>query len=248
MWLPVWRRAGASDEGADAMACVVLAPWTGRLIGGRIEFAGRRWNLSEGAGGIVKDGAWRVLDRGPRSVRLEHEVEPGQAGWPWGFVARVRYELVGDRLSAGLEVTSRSSSPMPLGMGFGPAWNRRVLGDDDRVGLSVATVSRGRIEIGLQGSMIDECFVSADGAGEIRWEPGGLRAGWTCTPELSHVSVRTPRGAGSQPVATSFEVHPVSMSPGGFEMLARAQARGGVAVLQSGETMRGAWSVRVWRE
>lgn len=249
-WVPVWRRASASDGSPDQLACVVQAPWTGRLTQGKFEFGARLWSVTDHgrSGGLVKDLAWALLDRSPQSVRLERDVEPGEAGWPWGFRARVRYELAGDTLRALLEVTSQSSAPMPLGLGFGPAWNRRVGSDADRFVARVNVHGRGGVEFGAaDDAEIDECFVSADGAGEIWWEGSGLRASWTCSPELSHVWVRTPPGLGGQGPANHVEVHPVSMASGGFEMLAHAQAFGGVAVLQSGETMRAAWSVRVER-
>ncbi|MFA6046505.1 MAG: hypothetical protein WC718_16090 [Phycisphaerales bacterium] len=250
-WQALWRRAAGCDNAPADMACTVLAPWTNRIASGKFEFGGRLWNLpTRGPGhtadyGIVKDLAWTVLDRGPDSVRLEREVGAGEAGWPWAFRARVRYEVMREELRAELEVMSRSNAPMPVGFGFAPVWLRHLGAYDDDVSIDV-----GMGESVDANTERDECLVSRAGAGEICWRRSGVAASWTCSPEFSHVVVRTPgvRGAdGVRSMASVFEVQPVTMAGAGFEMLAHAEAAGGLAVLQSGETMRGIWSVRVQR-
>lgn len=247
-WQPLWRRGAGCDHSARSMACTVLAPWTHRIAGGKFEFAGRLWTVpasapnGEAAMGIVKDLPWSLRDRGPDSVRLEREVGAGEAGWPWAFRARVRYELVKDELRAELELLSRSNGPMPMGFGFAPVWLRRLIADDDELDIDVGTGTPVRADAEL-----DECTVNNARAGAIRWNKSRVVASWTCSPEFSHTIVRTPRAEdvpGGRSAASVIEVQPVAMA--GAAAFSHADATRGV--LRSGETARGVWWVRVRRE
>lgn len=276
-WTPLWRRAANAETSPEQLACYLMGPWTNRIPGGRFEFGGRLWSLrtsdaqGSAAHGFFRELNWSVLDRGPNSVRLGRDIAGGEAGWPWGCVATVRFELAGPELRAELEVTSSSNAPMPLGFGFCPKWLRQLGADQDQVRLRLLTTQGAELpdepESGSAGSTwaknlaeglelgpaadMDDSYVSSDGAGEIRWQPSGLIATWTCSPELSHVGVQTPRLPGLPRGAWHcdyFVVAPNTMGARGFELLAQARAHGGVAVLQSGETLRGHWTVRVTQE
>ena len=150
-----WRRAWVSMAGArepgwfNDLGCYLLAPWSNRVAGAAFPFEGRDvtlradWPDGTAIHGVVKDRAWRVLDRSPFSARLLFESdEYAGLNWRWRFRAVARYEVADEdvpapggataaqhwraALACDLEITNTDDRPMPAGGGWHPFFARTL--------------------------------------------------------------------------------------------------------------------------
>jgi aldose 1-epimerase len=104
----------------------VLIPWPNRLQGGSYEFAGRRHQLSlsepeqgNAIHGLVRWCAWRVAEREPDRVVMEHVVQP-QPGYPFRLELRIEYALSSTGLAAHTTATNSGDEACPYGCGAHP--------------------------------------------------------------------------------------------------------------------------------
>jgi aldose 1-epimerase len=116
----------AADELCPSGRGQVLAPWPNRLEDGSYEFDGRKHQLplSEPATGtaihgLVRWAAWRVREREPSRVVLEHLLHP-QSGYPFSLALSLEYSLDEDGLSVRTSATNVGSGPCPYGSGAHP--------------------------------------------------------------------------------------------------------------------------------
>jgi aldose 1-epimerase len=114
----------------DAMgaACFALVPYANRIAGGRIAQGGRNWvlprNYDNDAHPLHGTGwkrPWSVLAQKADVIELALAHQP-DAHWPWAFGARQRISLLADAVSFELEVSNAAAEPMPIGLGFHPAF------------------------------------------------------------------------------------------------------------------------------
>lgn len=187
--------APASRPGAvDPMSwgCFPMAPFAGRLRGGRLHWAGRVHELPQNLGGhaahgTVFDRPWSVEHQDADYCRLRTDL--GER-WPWEGMVVQEVALRRDRLELRLEVHSRHD-PFPATCGWHPWFRRRLdrgrplrlhlrarrwypRGDD---GLPLGTLAPAP-RIGP----FDDCFTAIRWPAELRW-PGALsvRLDSTCT-------------------------------------------------------------------
>ncbi|GIK19105.1 MAG: hypothetical protein AMXMBFR77_15520 [Phycisphaerales bacterium] len=141
-WRPLLRASPDLPEHFNSLACYLLAPWSNRVRGGKFRFAGREhamrpdWPDGTAIHGLVKDKAWRILDRSPVSVRLAfNSRDHAPTGYPAAFSCVARYELDGATFRASLAVTIDDGAVgrAPVGLGFHPFFPRRLWDERDEV-------------------------------------------------------------------------------------------------------------------
>jgi aldose 1-epimerase len=141
------------DEQSASGRGQVLAPWPNRLQDGRYEFDGRSHQLpltepenSNAIHGLVRWVAWRIGEREPHRVVMEHVIHP-QPGYPFTLELGIEYALSEEGLSVTTTARNLGSDACPYGCGQHPyltvgtptvdtlelqAPGRRVLVSDER--------------------------------------------------------------------------------------------------------------------
>lgn len=139
----------------------VLAPWPNRLAEGRYAWDGEELRLpvndaSTGSAihGLVRWASWRVVEREPARVLLEHVLHP-QPGYPFALRLRVDYRLAETGLTVRTEAENAGDRACPFGVGHHPY---------------VLAPSGGVDDIVLDGDRI-----GARKLDETRHQPGGWR-------------------------------------------------------------------------
>jgi aldose 1-epimerase len=104
----------------------VLIPWPNRLEDGAYEFGGRTHRLplteperGNAIHGLVRDADWRVGERAPDRVVLEHGLEP-QPGYPFSLSVRIEYALSEGGLTVRTTTTNVAEEACPFGSGQHP--------------------------------------------------------------------------------------------------------------------------------
>ena len=95
-----------------------MAPWPGRLAGGRFEWRGRELQLPRDHGrhaihGLGWSRAWQVTDASGTEAGLELDL--AAAGWPLGGTVRERLVLAPDSLRLEAEIVAGEAAPVALG-------------------------------------------------------------------------------------------------------------------------------------
>lgn len=263
-WQPLWRRAPEPPSWFNDLACYLLAPWSNRIAAGRFTFAGRTiqlrpdWPDGTAIHGVVKDRAWRILDRSPDSARLAFEsAHHADLTWPWPFDSTVRYELDERTLEIELAITNRADAPMPAGLGFHPFFLRKLWDDGDQVSVRAVLAGRypaeGMIPTGparadgvtrhlaaglpLAPLDLDDVFEGFDPRTTVTWPASGIRATFTVSPCLARTVIYSPNAK------DHFCLEPVSMVNNGFN--AARPENAGVRVLGPGETLAATVAIHV---
>lgn len=114
------------DEIASGGRGQLLIPWPNRLQSGSYEFDGRSYQLpltepehSNAIHGLVRWVAWRVRDREPHRVVLEHVLH-AQPGYPFSLELQIEYELSTRGLSVTTTATNVGRAACPYGSGAHP--------------------------------------------------------------------------------------------------------------------------------
>lgn len=107
-----------------------LIPWPNRIEDAHFIFRNTlvRLEMTEPAlenaiHGLATDTQWTVAERAADGsfVTLLYSHTPASGtGWPWEFIASLRYELTSDGLVVSASVENKSRSPMPWGYGAHP--------------------------------------------------------------------------------------------------------------------------------
>ncbi|EQB11444.1 aldose 1-epimerase [Sphingobium lactosutens] len=239
------RRAPEGATDPLAMACFPLVPYANRIAEGRFTFDGEEHRLPLNFGdhphsihGLGWQTNWTVKTTAVDHILLEHE-HGGDAGWPWRYRAQQDVRLTPAQLSLSLSLFNASDRPMPAGLGFHPYFVA-----DEQTRLSFATQT-----LWLSSpDMLPQQEVAADSLGDwSRPSPvvgdsliDNVYGGWdgAATVERGDGVWLTVTAAGAQwlhvyrpPGEAYFCLEPVSHMPDAIN-------RGGMAVLQPGETAR----------
>ncbi len=228
-------------------ASFALVPYANRIAHGRFDHEGRSWQLPLNFGahphalhGVGWQACWKVTSHGPDAVVLCHEHDGGP-GWPWPYVAEQRIELATDAVTFELAVVNRAGTPVPVGLGFHPAFPvssgtvlRTTVGavwlaDADQLPTGRAAhdhFADWRTGAPVQrNSLIDNCH---DG-----WErrlaitTPGMTTLLRASPDLDRLHIYVPPGAGF------FCAEPVSHVPDAINRATAADMHG-LRVLQPG--------------
>lgn len=100
-----------------------MVPWAGRIRRGRFDFQGRAYRLPINLGEHAIHGVgfampWQVDAHSSRHAELSLPL-PQDERWPFGGVARQRFEVGDDRLEMTLSVTAGAQA-MPVSLGWHP--------------------------------------------------------------------------------------------------------------------------------
>jgi aldose 1-epimerase len=161
--------------------CFVMAPYAGRLGGGRVVVGGREHQLPRLAPphaihGTVTERAWQVRDVGPTTLRCGTDLG---SDWPARGTVEQVLELTADQLTS--ELTLVAGDAMPVTLGWHPWFARRLA----RGGSAEWLLSGGRQYVrgadGLPTPELtdrrpgpwDDCFRAFDAPPGLRW-PGAL--------------------------------------------------------------------------
>jgi aldose 1-epimerase len=179
---------GTSDDDPMRWGCYPMAPWAGRVRRGRLVFRGYEHLLPIDAPphaihGTVYRRAWAVEADGTLVTDL------GPA-WPFGGLARQRFDLEPGRLQATLEVHA-DLEPMPVTAGFHPWFVRPVELD------AAPTEMYERDDEGIPtGRLVppaplpwDDCFVGLAGPPRLTFDDGLTI---TVTSDADHWVLFTP--------------------------------------------------------
>lgn len=231
--------------------CFPLLPYANRIAQGRFDFAGSAHRLPLNFGdhphslhGVGWHAAWTVAEAGADHAILAH-AHDGGASWPWPYRAAQRFALASRTVRIELSLTNVADSPMPAGLGLHPYFpcdaDTRLSFEAERVWLADATMLPaepaaaahfGDWRAGASvagGTLIDNAYEGWRGAARIMQGRGGVEMR---AEGASVLHLYRPPGA------AFFCIEPVSHLPD-------AVNRGGMDVLQPGETRTLAMTLRV---
>jgi aldose 1-epimerase len=126
----LWDREILDGYGIDGPATSgrgqVLIPWPNRLQDGTYEFDGRSHQLaltepvhSNAIHGLVRWVPWRVAEREPHRVVVQHVVHP-QPGYPFTLAISIEYVLAESGLAVRTTATNIGAVRCPFGAGAHP--------------------------------------------------------------------------------------------------------------------------------
>lgn len=220
--------------------CFVMAPWPGRLAGGRFEWRGREIRLRRTHGrhaihGLTWNRPWTVDAATASSASLSIELPRDE--WPMGGRVRQRVALgpTGLRLEAEIE----ADEPMPAALGWHPWFLRR---GDPRLHVEAASSleTRRTIPTGdtspvhgrtdlregphLGRRRLDLAYLEARSPAVITWTNLELEIDFAPSP--APLVVYTP--------PDSFCVEPLTATPNALALTTRARHAAGVRELAGG--------------
>ncbi|SAK93437.1 aldose 1-epimerase [Caballeronia fortuita] len=188
--------------------------------------------------GFGQFAAWSVELQEADCVVLRYAHGEGEHGWPWAFEAVQMIEVNADGMRLSMRVANRSSSPMPVGLGFHPYFGAQEA--------ELRTTTHWRHEAEIAIAPTDErpahrherepdgytrYLGGWDGRATLRYADGRTLE-LSADDALGHVVVHCPAGAGY------LCVEPVSHVSDGFNLAAQGFPGTGVAVIAPGSEIR----------
>jgi aldose 1-epimerase len=114
------------DEMSTSGRGQVLIPWPNRIQDGSYEFEEQRHQLpindlaeQDAIHGLVRWATWRVSDREPNRVVMQHRIHP-QPGYPFSLEINIEYLLSHEGLRVQTTATNLGAGPCPYGCGAHP--------------------------------------------------------------------------------------------------------------------------------
>ena len=273
--IPLWRPAPADATWFNQLASYSLVPWSNRIDGATLRFAGAShtlkadWPDGTAIHGDAKHRPWHVLDRTPISVALSTgALTASDRNFPWAYEATVRYEIRENTFLTTLGVTNHSAEPFPCGLGFHPFWFRQLSTDRGPIGSqavvtlpvtgrypcerimpsgpSVADAVTQQLRAGTTLETLDLDDVFSGFGGTARIEwPGSGLAARYDCSPQFGHAVLYSPATG--PVAPYFCLEPVSMVNNGIELRERGWKDTGVHVVDPGGTFSGVFGITIER-
>ncbi|MCL1897760.1 MAG: aldose epimerase [Micrococcales bacterium] len=250
-----------------------LIPWSNRIGGGLLDFAGQRFQLrlddDRGATaihGVVRDYPWVLRGADGFGCQLGFDSR-GLVGvnWPWAFGAEVTYRLDGPRFEVVTELTNLDYSPWPAGLGHHPYFNRRLVPEaEDEVVVQILCNQAYQLvdclalappvpvppELDFRTARsfgdevaLDDCLTSR--------APGNLAATLSYPKSGVEIAMEADPILGCmvlyvpQDESGVFALEAVTNCNNAFALAARGMAGTGVFLLEPGQTVRATWSMTV---
>jgi aldose 1-epimerase len=224
----VLRPAPAVRHGPLELSCFPLVPYANRIGHGRFTWRGRKVSLEPNMAGdpspMHGDGwlsVWSAAEAAADRIVLELRHTAG--AWPWSYLARQTIAANPGGVSLGLELTNRSDSVMPAGLGFHPYFPgrsaARLQAQVQAVWLTDAELLPTRLgppeTFGDWAAgaplaipeLIDNCHTGWSGPAEISLGDRGLVVRLTAGPAQRWLQVYSPPGQ------DFFAIEPVSHRP-----------------------------------
>jgi aldose 1-epimerase len=269
-WVDLLRDSG--EGGPDrwgASASYPLVPWSNRIRTGRLNWAGRsyqlRVNFPDGTAihGTGVEYPWTVVDQGAEHVTLELGSRNFYGvNWPWSFVARFEYRLDGPRFECIMSVRNADHETFAAGLGHHPYFQRVLEADG-------AALSEGaQLQVNFErGYDLVDCMPTA-AAGDLRADadfrvarPLGTAFVDDCYTGRTSATAATITYPGALRVdmeaddmcshlvvyipqdKTFFAVEPVTNANDAFNLDEAGIATTGLFLVQPDETRSAAWSL-----
>lgn len=244
--------------------CFLMAPWAGRLAGGRFRAGdGTVGHVPKTFGrnaihGLLWDRVWTVEAASRDRAVLVVELPAGT--WPPGGVVRHEIRLASDRLELQASLTADPRGPrgatMPAAIGWHP-WLRRDAGRPGELALRVDSAEvlhtvrllptgavmpvEGRTDLrrapALGRRRLDHAYVSARSPAVLAWPDLELAIEWEPSP--STLVVHTP--------PSSVCIEPQTAWPNAPALAPAARRRAGLRLLGPGESLEAWMSITVRR-
>ncbi len=231
--------------------CFLMAPWPGRLAGGRFEWRRSPIQLARTHGrhaihGLTWNRPWTVEAAAADAASLAIGLPRDE--WPMG--GRVRQRVAVTPAGLRLEAEVEAYEPMPAALGWHPWFLRR---GDPRLevkaetyqltarmvptGESATVSSRTDLRDGprLGRRRLDLCYLGAESPAVVTWPDLELTVAFDPSP--APLVVYTPRD--------TFCVEPLTAPPNALALPAKEREGSSVHELQSGETLRASLTLSV---
>ncbi len=274
-WLDLLRPTAEAEYGrVEATASFPLIPWSNRVRDGRLLLEdGREVQLHRNAGdgtaihGIARNHGWTVALQDATEVVLTFDSSRvgDDSGWPFPFLAELRYRLEGERLIVETTVTNNGDEPMPAGMGHHPYFVRGLGAISDEVELQVAARRSYRLESAmataaagqiaprldfrasrrLGSDFIDDLLTERAETGPaavLTYPVSGVTVTMEADADYRHVVVYVPQHG-----KDFFAVEPATNANDGFTLAAKGIPGHGVQVIAPGQSWSLRWSLTVER-
>jgi aldose 1-epimerase len=223
--------------------CFVMAPWPGRLAGGRFDWRGRTIQLQRTHGrhaihGLTWNRAWSVESAEADAATLS--IELPRDSWPMG--GRVHQRVAVTRAGVRLEAEIEADEPMPAALGWHP-WFLRRGGPRLRIDAGTLQGTAGMIPTGetvpvagradlrggpaLDTRRLDLAYLGARSPAVITWPDFEVRI--TFEPSPAPLVVYTP--------PRSFCVEPLTAPPNALALPPKERREAGVRELGSDERL-----------
>ena len=218
--------------------CFPMVPFASRITEGAFIYEGKQISLPVNVQGenvpihgFAWQSTWRLVKLSERKVLLRYEHRAG--AWPWQFRVDLSYSLSGRSLLAEIEVTNRSVSAMPLGLGFHPYFpvtdECQVFANVthewllDEMLLPLKQVAFEPRSWHPQKERLDNVYSGWDQRAEIIWPERENAVILRASECFEHFVLFSP--------GEYFCAEPISNMVDGFNMMARGEAGHGVNVL-----------------
>lgn len=240
----------APEHGWPKAGAYPLIPYSNRIAGARLDFAGTSYplaphplDLPNALHGHAQRCAWEVLAHDAQRAELVLR-ESANTHWPWPFEARIAFTLRDQALDISFELHNIGSQPMPAGLGWHPFFAtdadttihfdaRRQWQLDDRfLPTGDSSPSPDATVLTPADWQTRDCAIYAsewDGLARIERHEGTLTL--TTTAPLTHLVAYAPRGG------ALCCIEPVSHVANGFNLAARGVEGTGMCVLAPHERM-----------
>ena len=249
-------RPPGTRPGSTQWGSFVMAPWAGRIDGGRLPWRGRVHQMRKNHGrhsihGLAFDVPWEIERTDPDSISLYRTLEDL---WPLGGDLRHRIALTPNGMTFTLEARAGPQG-MPWAAGWHPWFERAADDIEVRVEAAATLVTTDELiptgevaSIGEERDLssgpllgerrLDHVYTRTRSPAIVRWPDLELRLEFGLPIET--IVVYTPEGAAC--------VEPQSAWPNAASLAARGVVGTGLASLEPGEmsTLETRWSWRVF--
>jgi aldose 1-epimerase len=231
-----------------AWGSYAMAPWPGRIDGGRFLWEGHQYRVpvnlqphSIHGRGVYNP--WRVERRDASSCRMSIDFD---AGWPFAGRAVQSIAIEDRAITQRIEIHARSGSRFPAGAGWHPWFRRdvrpgaavRLRVDASRTYETTDEIPTGwlppvqgetdlRAAPALGAGRLDTCYRHPQAPLVLHW--GDIELTMTSSTNVTHAVVYTPEHA--------FCVEPQTCAPDAFNLAAQGIQGAGMAIVAPGRPL-----------
>ncbi|MDX2101630.1 MAG: aldose 1-epimerase [Alphaproteobacteria bacterium] len=254
--VPIFRPASAqalAEQNPRGMGCFPMVPFSGRVSLARFawgeEMIALRPNFPGEPHAIHGDAwqaPWTMVAVGEQVAQMAYD-HPGATAasgvaWPWPYRVEQTIDLTPDCLTLSLAIENRGKTPMPVGFGFHPYFQRThavtVMAEAPEVWIwdawkrpaaRIPTPQPWRLSPArpVAGLGLDHCFAAWTGQAEITWPEHGFAVQITAGAKLRHLVVFTPDADYFCVEPTSHAPDMLNLDPASLPVLAPGQSVSG---------------------